>query len=794
MSEGFSPAPRYYQQTVKTPNHIRKVSMLPKNPLVTTLLLAAVLGGAPARAAQTAGLTLKYSMQSPPVTVTVSGTVREKRTGNPIPNAQVRAHIVVWGDQGPEMFERCPYQETTADVSGDYRFGFVTALTTSGPMRGKDGLCVSAGAPGYETQPQYARPNVTPQNCAFTNFDFQLSPGKAVRGSVVTAAGQPVSGATVRVQNGLNGDWNFFGSMGRTVTAGDGSFQLWLGVGSDYLGTPWLCILKPGAGSLLVWDLTAKEDLGALTLDPGGNLAGRVVSTNGAPVPDCEVSARGLLFDLIGKTQTGPDGRYLLQGVPGEASLRAFFMRKNGSYDTDLARIEVYARPSPDLSLKDAPHFAVTAQDGKAVTVPHFVVGADTSVAGTLLPSKTALGLGGLMVRLDDKWQNMVQADVNGHFRFPCVPSGKHTLTAYLPHNLRYDRGIGQTRIEVLPGQPLQDAQIQLADLAELRVQYLDAKGNPLPDITAAATWSKSGDGLWTEGTVSDKDGWAVLYLYPDATQYLGGSDSSGTLIPEARKELKPAPGQVMPSLQVVMVPAATLSGRLLDAQSQPLGGKTVLAALNLADGATHDRRFKTAADGRFRLEDITPGILRLNMEVDGILYQDLLGKAVEVPPGAAEDLGDIILGNGLDIAKVASEKQAQAITQPQELTQAAQDFFDKIRTADYDAFLKPDADWQQFPIVGSYQTYKWFDVLVPWICRTFKTNPIVNVELGKVYANPQPVNEQKGLPTVPYKLTLRDGSTLQGNLPFAYEFEAGKGHWFGLQGIDWHLMNEAKQ
>jgi len=80
------------------------------------------------------------------------------------------------------------------------------------------------------------------------------------------------------------------------------------------------------------------------------------------------------------------------------------------------------------------------------------------------------------------------------------------------------------------------------------------------------------------------------------------------------------------------------------------------------------------------------------------------LGKAVEVPPGAAEDLGDIILGNGLDIAKVTREKQAQAITQPQELTQAAQDFFDKIRTADYDAFLKPDADWQQFPIVGSYQ------------------------------------------------------------------------------------------
>jgi hypothetical protein len=150
-----------------------------------------------------------------------------------------------------------------------------------------------------------------------------------------------------------------------------------------------------------------------------------------------------------------------------------------------------------------------------------------------------------------------------------------------------------------------------------------------------------------------------------------------------------------------------------------------------------------------------------------------------------------LVLKDGLDKAKVSREKQAQALVQPQELTRAAQDFFDKIRTSDYAAFLKPDADWQRFPIVGSYQTYKWFDTLVKWMSTTFSTNPIVNIELGQPFANPKKLSGQKDLPTVPYKLTLKDGAVLQGNLPFQYEFENQTGHWFALHGIDWHLQKQ---
>ena len=97
-------------------------------------------------------------------------------------------------------------------------------------MSGKDMLCVCASVPGYETLPRYGHPNVTARNCVFTNLDFALEAGKHVRGVVVDAAGQPVSGAVVRVQNGENGDWNSFGSLGRTMTGKDGAFEVWFGV------------------------------------------------------------------------------------------------------------------------------------------------------------------------------------------------------------------------------------------------------------------------------------------------------------------------------------------------------------------------------------------------------------------------------------------------------------------------------------------------------------------------------------------------------------------------------------
>ena len=740
--------------------------------------------------AEDGGIHVRFTREPVSVAVAVSGKVTDEATGQPVPNARVRGHLIVRKNRGPELFDKSAQQETTTDALGHYQLIFDTPLTTTGPGKGEDTLCVYVGAEGHETQPRYVRPSVTPEHKEVADFDFALGPGKRVKGRVVDPDGLPVADAVIRAQNGYNGDWNFFGSLGRTTSARDGSFELWIGPAyRDYQSKdPWLCIHKQGQGAAFVWDILATEDVGEVKLLSCGSITGQVIDGAGAPVADCEVLVRGWPCGLIDRTATDSEGKYVLNSVPGIPSIVDFYQRKNKRYDERWGYADVYARLDPEMNLRDVPQYRLKARDGEVVTGPDLAVGTEAGVSGRLIAADVPYGLNGLLVRLDDSWANMVEADFQGRFHFPFVSPGKHTLTAYLPHNLRYDRGIGRATIDVQAGRPLTDVEMPLESLAELRVQYLDANGNPLKGISGSATWSKNGHGGWTEGTQSNGDGWAVLYLYPGNVQYVRGFDRSRKSVAETFIEVRPEPGQIMDPIQIVMVPVAELTGRFLDEQGVPISGGPIFCTLDFADGVQDERRIGTGPDGSFRLERLTPGIASLSVKIGPVVYRDVLGDPVELVPGDSRNVGDLTLADGLDMDKTIERKHAQAMEHPDEVREAARQLFDKIRQANYQRFLGKGVSWQQFPIVGCYMTHHWFDVLVKWMCETFQDNPIVQVELGEVFANTHEVHGYTGLPTVPYNVTLRDGTVLEGCLPFEYNFDGDVGHWHGLQGVDWHL------
>ncbi|MHC4206281.1 MAG: hypothetical protein ACYSTT_16645 [Planctomycetota bacterium] len=771
---------------------------MPYRKLTTTivgLLVVSIIFINTTTASEKGGMHLEFSLEAQPVTVTVSGKVTDKNTGEPIANALVRGHIVIGKYRGPDLFEKCPYQETTTDTEGNYQLQFITPLTTSGPSKGEDGLCVYVSAAGYETKPKYGRPAVTPGNIDYLDFNFELGPGKSVKGVVVDEQNNPVEGARVRVQNGFNSDWNFFGSLGETFTEKDGSFEVWFGTDDKYQsGNPWLCILKEGQGAGFYWDILNKDDMGTLILSSCGSISGRVIDTRGNGIANCEISVRGFPCDVIAKTLTDNDGNYLLRGIPGDPSIVEFYTKKNKRYMDIWGKVKVYADVNPTMNLRDVPQYEIMAEDGKTIAGPNLVVGAASSVSGKLAISQNTFGLGGLLVRLDYSWNNMVEVDADGNFYFPFVSTGKHRLTVYLPHNLRYDRGIGRAEIEVLSGEPIEDIQIQLEDLVELRVQYLDLDGNPLEGITAGATWSKSGEGGWTEGTKSDEDGWAILYLYPDSTQYVRGFDPGRILIAESFKSVEPQAGQIMDDLQIVMVSAGSICGRLVNENDEPLAETGILCKLDFADRIKKEHRMKTDSVGQFEIDRLTPGIVKLSMEIDSVVFDDVVGGSFELKPGERKNLGKIMLKNGLDMPKTISEKHAGAMEHPEEIVKAAEELFEKIRNADYDQILKSYVNgrwkkdgWKKFPPFGYYQVYTDWPSFTLWCCRKFKENPITEIELGEVFPN----MSKNNLPTVPYKLTLQDGTVLEGNLPFEYNFDGDEGHWHGIEGIDWHLRKQ---
>ncbi len=120
----------------------------------------------------------------------------------------------------------------------------------------------------------------------------------------------------------------------------------------------------------------------------------------------------------------------------------------------------------------------------------------------------------------------------------------------------------------------------------------------------------------------------------------------------------------------------------------------------------------------------------------------------------------------------IHEERVQQAAEQPEVIEKVAKDFFDDL--------------CQDPPIVVNYQTYTNVPKHRRWIKETFSKNPIVSVELGAVF-----IDESKR-PAVPYKLTLKDGTILDGVLPFQYDAR-GK-YWYGVEGIDWHLQPELNQ
>ena len=143
----------------------------------------------------------------------------------------------------------------------------------------------------------------------------------------------------------------------------------------------------------------------------------------------------------------------------------------------------------------------------------------------------------------------------------------------------------------------------------------------------------------------------------------------------------------------------------------------------------------------------------------------------------------------------IQDEKITYAMEHPEEVVQAAEELFAKIRNADYaytlgnyseDGRWKEDG-WKKFPAHNYYMVSSGWGEWAAWVCKTFIDNPIVSVEVGNMFPSKEVIIGRKGWPTVPYKLTLKDGSVLEGNLPFEYNFDGGKGHWHGMEGLDWH-------
>jgi hypothetical protein len=125
---------------------------------------------------------------------------------------------------------------------------------------------------------------------------------------------------------------------------------------------------------------------------------------------------------------------------------------------------------------------------------------------------------------------------------------------------------------------------------------------------------------------------------------------------------------------------------------------------------------------------------------------------------------------------KLCEAKQQDPCADAPAIRQAAERLIEAIRKADYEH----PGDWESFPAPDvDYTVYTDYPGWMHWVCQHFRTNPIVQVELGEVFLN------TKHMPCVNYKLTLQNSKSLDGSLPLRWSARTQR--WGGVEGLDWH-------
>ena len=240
--------------------------------------------GSPERPPTPAQLTVQLN----PGEETLGGLVVDE-TGKPIPGVRV----TVWGYLGERKDPRelAINVDTTTDADGRWRSRYFRQMTFA---------YVYLSHPDYLDADQfhprrYGRPEPTldkqpdeqPMESLrdFTSVEV-MEPGIAVGGQVLDTQGKPVSGAEV---GWIEAEWSETSHerLPRTTTGPDGRFHF----PHARPGRLLLQVKAPGhAPALKPIDAKGAFEPVAITLDPPNTLRGRVVDTQGRPIPDAFVS------------------------------------------------------------------------------------------------------------------------------------------------------------------------------------------------------------------------------------------------------------------------------------------------------------------------------------------------------------------------------------------------------------------------------------------------------------------------------------------------------------------------
>ena len=335
---------------------------------------------------------------------------------------------------------------------------------------------------------------------------------------------------------------------------------------------------------------------GALDLDVvlegRGDVAGRIVDGNGAPLGGVDVAlyteqaaSGGTLSLPEGALQrTGADGTFAFPRVKsGVFSLR---LRKG---DIGAARASAVPAEGGRVDLGDIKLEAATGTLRVTVLNPD----------GSPCPNqKVLLGITAGLLRTGDKvdflYVEAAGADANGRIEFLKVPAGD--VSAKLP----YASGQGPIWYGFLkPGEVL-DTTLRLLDprqLARVVVEVKDSAGVPVTGAGLALQYNANPN-VWS--AVTDAAGQAVLPAVPDRPFGVTVFHSDWTSAGITSATVTPGSGETV-ILPVNLPPRCTVTGKVTRPDGSPVAGAYV-AIPPVFEATSRNRMVRSDPQGRYRL------------------------------------------------------------------------------------------------------------------------------------------------------------------------------------------------
>lgn len=527
---------------------------------------------------------------------TVEGTVVDDR-GVPIAGATVRTVTVSIQGRG---------EESVTNSSGLFRLEGIPWETRS----------LTASAPSFPTLTRHIPEELAPGR-EVRGMRIRLPRGAYFEGRVVDESGDPIINAHVSDI--------FLGGQQDTAnhrTEDDGRFRigpLTSATGPGRLHT--VLVRHPDfeAASIpnLVLPPGTSYELGTIVLRRALRLRGRVVTVDGTPVPSARVAiVRTEEHSLAPMTMADESGVFVLTL---DAEDRDYPFRVEAATPGYLARRSVLIDASTDpldgieLALSPGASISGCVEDPSGCPVASVTV----SAGGPHSRGTTVTG-------------------EDGTFEIRGLDEGLHRMTVTAPGWNAVDDGpvfaeAGETDVRLVVDSPgtIEGWVVDTVNgVPVAQFSFAMARGiRP----SGGRTDTLSGDGSFSLAGVP-AGSWTLLVSADGYVQWSETCEVAGGETTEVTVEL---------------VPAATLTGTVVDDRSRPLGGVRVRCTERSTNRLPRD--VITETDGLFTVEDLRPGTYDLAIEGGGMLTGRV--TSIRIAPGVPVRLGSIRLGRGATIS-----------------------------------------------------------------------------------------------------------------------------------------------